>query len=49
MMFDDEVEWLNLYHKRVYDELAPLLDDEEREWLREATRPLPHTPPEGGE
>ncbi len=40
MMLPDEIEWLNLYHQHVYDELAPLLTDEEREWLREATRPL---------
>ena len=41
MMAEDEVQWLNQYHERVYQELAPLLDDEtDREWLRLATRPI---------
>ncbi len=40
MMAADEIEWLNQYHRHVYDELSPLLDDEDREWLREATRPI---------
>ena len=41
MMLPDEIEWLNQYHQHVYDELAPLLDDEaDREWLREATLPI---------
>lgn len=41
MMLPDELEWLNNYHQHVYNELAPLLDDEaDRKWLREATRKL---------
>lgn len=40
MMAPDEVEWLNQYHQRVFEELAPLLGEDDREWLREATRPL---------
>lgn len=32
--------WLNGYHERVYAALAPLLDEEERVWLFEVTRPL---------
>ena len=40
MMLDDEIQWLNQYHRHVYNELAPLLDEEDREWLREATQPL---------
>ncbi len=32
----EEIEWLNRYHSRVYDQLAPLLDHEHRTWLREA-------------
>ena len=39
MMRPEEIEWLNNYHKRVYDELSPLLEDEEdREWLVSHTR-----------
>lgn len=41
MMAADEIEWLNSYHECVCRELLPLLDDEEdRQWLRKATRPL---------
>lgn len=36
LLDDYEVEWLNNYHRRVYEELAPHLDDE-RQWLAEAT------------
>lgn len=37
LLDDYEVEWLNNYHRRVYEELAPHLDDDERQWLAEAT------------
>ncbi len=40
LMTADEIEWLNNYHQHVYEELSPLLDDEDREWLSEATRPI---------
>lgn len=40
MMQQDEIDYLNSYHQRVYDELSPLLDAEEKAWLREATKPL---------
>ena len=50
MMRPEETEWLNNYHKRVYDELSPLLEDEEdREWLGQQTRPLPPPSPVGRE
>lgn len=49
MMRPEEIEWLNNYHKRVYDELSPLLENEEdREWLIKKTHPLP-LPIKGGE
>ncbi len=32
---------VNAYHQLVRETLSPLLDDEERAWLREATRELP--------
>ena len=48
MMRPEETEWLNNYHQRVYDELSPLLEDEDKVWLRKQTHPL--TPPiKGGE
>lgn len=37
MLSPEEVAWLNDYHRMVYDKLSPLLDEEEREWLRENT------------
>ena len=37
MLNDDEIEWINNYHKTVYDKLAPLLNDEEKAWLANAT------------
>ena len=36
----DELNWLNAYHKQVYDTLAPRLNEEERAWLADKTRPL---------
>ncbi len=35
-----EVEYLNAYHRRVYEELSPLLAEAERTWLREATKEI---------
>ena len=29
----DELDWLNNYHRQVFEKLAPRLNDEEREWL----------------
>jgi len=33
MMLPDEIAYLNAYHKRVYEELSPLLNNEEKDWL----------------
>lgn len=35
-----EKELLNEYHARVYDTIAPYLEEEERQWLEEATREI---------
>ena len=35
-----EKEWLNAYHRTVYDALAPHLEEEEAQWLRQAAAPL---------
>lgn len=40
MLSDEEAAWLNQYHETVYTRLSTKLDNEEREWLREATSPL---------
>jgi Xaa-Pro aminopeptidase len=37
MLTDEELEWLNSYHKTVYDKIGPMVDEEERSWLKEAT------------
>ena len=37
---EDERCLLNDYHRRVYLMLSPYLEDDEREWLREATAPV---------
>ena len=40
LLSQEETDWLNTYHTEVYNKLAPHLNDEERAWLQEATRPL---------
>lgn len=40
MLLLEEVEWLNAYHREVFEKLSPYLGDEEVEWLAEATKPL---------
>jgi Xaa-Pro aminopeptidase len=40
MMTGDEIAWLDAYHRRVRDALAPLVDDETRAWLEASTAPL---------
>lgn len=40
MMTDEEINWLNDYHRTVYEKLSPYLDAEEREWLKDACMPL---------
>ncbi|WP_298061514.1 aminopeptidase P family protein [uncultured Rikenella sp.] len=36
----DQREWLNDYHAKVYERLAPLLNTDEKQWLRDRTRPV---------
>lgn len=36
MLATEEIEWLNEYHRKVYDKLSPDLNKEEQEWLKEA-------------
>jgi len=36
----EEIKWLNLYHKEVYEKLSPWLSGEEKIWLKEKTDPL---------
>ena len=39
-MSEKERERLNAYHKQVYETIGPLLSEEERAWLKEATREI---------
>jgi Xaa-Pro aminopeptidase len=36
MMLQEEIDWLNQYHQRVFDTLAPHLSDDEAAWLQDA-------------
>ena len=36
----EEIEWLDQYHKMVYERVSPLLDDTHKAWLKNATAPL---------
>ncbi len=38
LLTDAEVDWLNAYHKRVFDTLAPDADEDTKAWLKEVTR-----------
>ena len=33
LMTEDEIDWINAYHVRVYKEVSPLLNDEEKKYL----------------
>jgi Xaa-Pro aminopeptidase len=38
LLNEKEIEWINNYHARVYEKIAPILkDEEERQWLAEVT------------
>lgn len=37
---EQNLQRLNAYHARVYEQLAPLLGEEEQQWLWQATRPI---------
>ena len=40
LLSPEEMNWLNDYHQKVYDQLAPLLSMEEARWLKEQTKPI---------
>lgn len=40
MLTDEERQWLNNYHQTVFDKLSPLLEEEEKVWLKKATRAI---------
>lgn len=40
MLLPEEIDWLNAYHHSVYKKLSPFLDEEEKIWLENATKPI---------
>ena len=40
MLSDEERQCLNAYHAMVYERLAPMLDEEHREWLKKKTEAI---------
>lgn len=40
LLNNEEIMWLNDYHRTVYERLAPHLDDNEKQWLRDKTQAI---------
>ena len=40
LLTHEEIEWLNSYHKKVYDEISPELDEELKLWLKDKTKAI---------
>ena len=40
MLNDNEIEWINEYHQKVFQKLSNFLTLEEKRWLHEVTMPL---------
>ena len=40
MLQPEEIEWLDTYHRDVFEKLSPYLEGEDLEWLRKAMRPV---------
>ena len=40
MLLPEEIDWLNAYHHSVYVHESPVLDEEEKIWLENATKPI---------
>lgn len=40
LMEKKDIEYLNEYHRQVYEKISPYLPEEERQWLKEATREM---------
>ena len=40
VLLPEEIDWLNAYHRRVFDTLSPHLSPEESAWLRDVCAPL---------
>ncbi|KAI6700179.1 hypothetical protein NL676_014503 [Syzygium grande] len=40
LLMPEEIDWLNTYHSKCRETLAPYLDDAEMAWLKKATKPV---------
>ncbi len=40
LLTEGERAWLNAYHARVFEMISPLVDEETRDWLKQATRAI---------
>ncbi len=40
LLTSEEIEWINNYHREVYEKLTPELNKEEQEWLKMKTMPI---------
>ena len=40
LMEKKDIQYLNEYHKAVYEKISPYLNEEEKEWLKQATREI---------
>ena len=40
LMTDDELQWLNDYHQKVYQQVAPLVSERAKNWLEQKTQPV---------
>jgi Xaa-Pro aminopeptidase len=40
MLTPEETEWLNNYHREVFEKIAPKLNPQEKAWLKEKTSPI---------
>nr|MCR5222007.1 M24 family metallopeptidase C-terminal domain-containing protein [Lachnospiraceae bacterium] len=40
MLTEKEKQWIDAYHKMVYERISSYLTEEEKDWLKQATAPL---------
>ncbi|MDO4466803.1 MAG: aminopeptidase P family protein [Bacillota bacterium] len=40
LMTKDEIEWLNDYHKEVFEKISPFMNEDEKVWLKDVCSPL---------
>jgi Xaa-Pro aminopeptidase len=38
ILLPEEILWINRYHQHVYDKLSPYLSEDEKQWLKTATK-----------